>query len=289
MILFFISSAFAQESYCFDDGFLYTVKEEQSSFISGKLKKERKKINESKRKYVWQKRGKYQLPKYEKLIYNVLWNFVPAGDAVLELKGFNNIDSRKAHHIYLYFSTKSFFDSFYALKGTGESWFDDESKSSLKFRSNIYQGSQTKYEQLDFYPIEKTYLLNDNGILQKGNTKKYEEDVLTALYYIRIIPLKIGGKYALDVHSGNLSWSLTVKVLRKEKIKINLGEFNCFVIEPVIDKDLDLINSTYKMIMWLTDDKKRIPICFKAETPVGSINAVLESVCANRAKELGAK
>jgi hypothetical protein len=62
----------AQNSHCFYDGYFCAAEERQSSFVSEKLGEKRKKINEKKRKYVWQKRGRYQLSEYEKLTYTIL-------------------------------------------------------------------------------------------------------------------------------------------------------------------------------------------------------------------------
>lgn len=261
LILFCLfGSAFAPESYCFGAGDFHTAKKGQSSSVYKKPKEKCEKINEKKRKYVWQKRGGYQLPEYEKLTYTILWNYVPLGCANLELRGFNSIGRRKAHHIYFYAEKKPFLDSFY----------------------NTYLSDSAK-EQLGFDPTQQTCLLYDDGVAQEGNADEYVQDILTALYYVRTLNLKVGVECVLDDRYGYSTWFSAVKVLRKEAIKTKFGKFNCFVVEPLMRKDMDAEDLTSgRVTVWLTDDKRRIPVYMELESPIGLLNVVLESADTNK-------
>jgi hypothetical protein len=76
---------------------------------------------------------------------------------------------------------------------------------------------------------------------------------------------------------------LTIKVLRKEKVKIRLGEFNCFVIEPSLEGNSKELG---KMLIWIADDKRRLPCYFKLDSQIGLIIAELEeSAAASRGVE----
>jgi hypothetical protein len=202
---------------------------------SNSIKSKTKELKENKTKYIWKKRGKYQIPEYEKLNYNLSWNTIPFGKASLELKGFVNVNGRKAHYAQLEFTTSSFLTSLYSIEGKIESLFDKESKSSLKFSSRIIQNEQENYEYITIDPISSTYELKNKKMLKKGYTAKDVQDILTALFYIRSIPLKIGTKYDLNIQLGDLSYPLTIKVIRKEMIKTNNGEFNCFFIDYLLN------------------------------------------------------
>ncbi len=151
MLFCLYSFIFAWNSHCFYDGYFCAAEGRQSSFVLEKLREKSKKINENKKKYVWQKRGRYQLSEYEKLTYTILWNSFPAGNAALELRGFNNINGRKAHHIYFYAATNLFFDSFYS----------------------ICRGSDAKQRQFDFYSSGQEYLFYDGGLTPEGNVDEY--------------------------------------------------------------------------------------------------------------------
>jgi hypothetical protein len=252
---------FAGKSYCFDN-----LKPKQLSSASKKSA------------YVWKKRGKYQIPKYEKLKYTLLWNDMPAGKAVLELKGFVDVNKRKARCACIQYATESFLSSFFAVDGEIESLFDDESKSSLKFSSKLIQNGKEKYEHtIVFNPASQTYEFKEEGLVKKGHAPKDIQDILTALCYIRTLPLKTGNKYTLNIQYEDKQHLLTIKTLDKEKIMTNIGEFDCFVIEPLACEPTEIFLSN-KMRIYITDDKKRIPALIKLESQIGLINAVLESV-----------
>jgi hypothetical protein len=74
---------------------------------------------------------------------------------------------------------------------------------------------------------------------------------------------------------------LTIKVLRKEKIKIKLGEFNCFVIEPSLDGNSKELGLSGKILIWVSDDKRRLLCYFKLDSQIGLIIAELESAFAS--------
>lgn len=248
-------------------------------FVASKLKIERAKAADAKKTYTWRKHEGKPLPEYEKLVFNAVWKFVAVGEATLELRGFVDIEGRKAHHIYSYAKSKPFFDSFFKVRDTNESWLDEESKTALRYASKISEGGWKKEETLYFNQPEKTYLLNDSGKMKKDKTSENVQDVMSALYYIRTLDIKVGEKYVLDAHSGDLPWPLTIKVLRKETIKVPAGEFECFVLEPGIRKNAGIINASGKMLVWVTADEKKIPVYLKVKIPiVGSVEAELSRI-----------
>lgn len=265
-------------SLSFLSGFANAYAEEHN-FIADRLKEERAKAAEIKQAHVWRKYEGRSLPEYEKLIFDAMWKFITVGEASLELRGFEEIDGRKTHHIYSYAKTKPFFDSVFKVRDTNESWLDEESKVTLKYVSNISEGGWKKREILYFNQPENTFLLDDNGKLKKGQTAQNVQDVLSALYFIRTLDIKVGEEYTLDAHSGDLSWPLTVKVLRKETVKVPVGEFKCLVLEPVIRKDAGIVNAKGKMLVWVTNDDIKMPVYLKVKIPIlGSVEAKLSKI-----------
>jgi|LQAB01.1.fsa_nt_gi hypothetical protein len=81
-----------------------------------------------------------------------------------------------------------------------------------------------------------------------------------------------------DIHS----WPLTAKVLRKEAVRTNLSKFDCFVVESDVRKDAYRVYLSGRIVIWLTDDKRRIPICMESESLLGQVNAVLKSADTNK-------
>lgn len=248
---------------------------------SKKINEEIKRIQKENKEFKWRKHEGTPLPEFEKLTFNVMWQFISVGEATLELKGFNEIERRKAHHIYSHAKTKPFFDEVFPVRDVNQAWLDYESMSALRFISDISEGDWKKNEEIYYNQISKTFLLNDNGKMQKGTIPEYVQDVLTALYYVRTINLEIGKEYTLEAHTGDLSWPLKVKVLKTEKKKTKTGTFDCIVVEPLVRDDAGIFKAQGTILVWLTNDERKMPVYLKAKIPVGSINAVLEQIDMN--------
>ena len=65
-----------------------------------------------------------------------------------------------------------------------------------------------------------------------------------------------------------------MKVLRREDLKTPLGQFKTVVIQPLL-KSEGIFARTGDMLIWLTDDDRRIPVQMKSKVIVGSITATL--------------
>ena len=70
------------------------------------------------------------------------------------------------------------------------------------------------------------------------------------------------------------TYVLTVKYLGKQQIKVAAGTFNTILLEPIM-KEGGLFKASGRIIVWLTDDERKIPVQVDAEIPIGSITSEL--------------
>jgi hypothetical protein len=84
----------------------------------------------------------------------------------------------------------------------------------------------------------------------------------------------VGKSVYVDVFDSRKLWNVEVQVLRRERIKTKLGEFDTLVIKPLM-KSEGIFNRKGDVYIWLTDDKKRIPVKLESKVPIGSITATL--------------
>jgi hypothetical protein len=68
-----------------------------------------------------------------------------------------------------------------------------------------------------------------------------------------------------------------VKVHRRERVEVPVGEFDCLVVEPVM-RSPGLFKQKGRILIWLTDDRRRIPVQVRSELPIGAISIVLVDV-----------
>ena len=76
-------------------------------------------------------------------------------------------------------------------------------------------------------------------------------------------------------HSDGKNYPIFVKALRRERVEVQAGTFDCLVIEPVLETSAILENKG-KLTIWLTDDNVRMPVLMRSKVIVGSFEAVLK-------------
>ena len=215
------------------------------------------------------------LPEKENLVFDVYWKFVKVGKGTLEIKGLEEVNGRTAYHVYSEAKSAPFFDSFFKVRDTNQSWIDTESLCSLRYLTNISEGGWKKFEQLDFNHETARFARNDDGTMKYGDTVQWVQDVISSLYYMRTMDLEVGKEYIFDAHSGNDTWPLKTKVIGKEKVKVEAGTFDCLILQPSLREDAGIFKAKGKLKVWVTNDDRKMPVQMKSKIPVGSISAEL--------------
>jgi Protein of unknown function (DUF3108) len=209
----------------------------------------------------------------ESLKFEVAWKFIGVGYANMDVAGVVDMNGRKVYHIFTSARSTSFFDSFYKVRDTNESWIDKESFCSLKYASRNDEDNKKKDETIEFDQINHTFTILESS--KTGAIPLWVNDVLSALYYVRTQELVVGKDIEVDAHSGDLSWPLIVKVYRREKVKVPAGEFDCFVVEPLLRIGTGIFQAKGRLLVWLTADSKKIPVLMSSKIVVGSVEARL--------------
>ena len=226
--------------------------------------------------FIWRSETNKAFPSNEKLRFEVAWEFIVVGHASMDVAGIESVGGRPAYHIFTEARSTPFFDVFYKVRNTNESWIDTESLCSLKYAAVSDEKDSRKVETELFDQINHTFLIL--GKDKSGTIPAWVQDVLSSLYYIRTKDLGVGQEYVFDTQSGDTSWPLRVKVLKKEKIRVPAGRFDCFVVEPSIREGAGIFQAKGKLLVWLTADAKKIPVRMRSEIAVGSIDARLISM-----------
>ncbi|MFH1760810.1 MAG: DUF3108 domain-containing protein, partial [bacterium] len=92
----------------------------------------------------------------------------------------------------------------------------------------------------------------------------------------RLKKLKIGDTFMLQNIDNNNLAKIQVKALRKETVRVKAGRFNCIVVEPQM-QGIGLFKKKGRLLVWLSNDKYKIPVMFKSKILIGSINGRLEN------------
>jgi hypothetical protein len=82
---------------------------------------------------------------------------------------------------------------------------------------------------------------------------------------------------AFDYHASRKNALLEVKVLGRQTVKTPAGRFDCLMIEPIL-KVGGIFKNNGRLVIWLTNDERRMPVLMRSKVAVGSISVVLQEV-----------
>lgn len=208
----------------------------------------------------------------EFLTFSIQYGLIYAGEATLEIRNIVEIDGAKAYHIISTARTSSAFDHVFKVRDRHDSLLDYENLFSLSFEKHLREGKFKRDEKMSFDQKRHLAIYPDKEVPIPPNT----QDFLSALYYARTLPLEVGQAIALANHTGGKNYPIYVKVLRRERVKVPAGEFDCLVVEPVL-QTTSLFENKGKLTMWVTDDTVRMPVLLRSKVVIGAFEAVLKS------------
>ena len=208
----------------------------------------------------------------ELLTFAIQYGLIYAGDATLEVRNVAMLDSAKAYHIISTARTSSAFDHVFKVRDRHDSFVDYENLFSLSFEKHLREGKFKRDEKVVFDQKNHVAIYSDKRVPIAPNT----QDFLSAVYYARTLPLEVGQAIAMANHTRGKNYPIYVKVLRRERIKVPAGEFDCLVVEPILQTS-SLFEQKGKLTIWITDDTVKMPVLLRSKVVIGAFEAVLKS------------
>ncbi|MEQ1605341.1 MAG: DUF3108 domain-containing protein [Pyrinomonadaceae bacterium] len=103
-------------------------------------------------------------------------------------------------------------------------------------------------------------------------------DMISAIYAIRLRELAVGDRFELSVSDSGLVYKVPVAVTKREQLKTAVGKFWCLKVEPAIFGPGRLIEQKGNMIVWLTEDKLHTPVKAQVDTQYGKVEIKIKSL-----------
>lgn len=212
----------------------------------------------------------------EKLTYDVGYKFIRAGEGTFEImpKPYY-FKGREAYDVRFQVRSLESLEWIYKVRDQYRTILDVGGIFPWKFYQRIREGKYKRDFEAEFDQI------NHKAITKKKtyNTAEYVHDIVSAFYYIRTLDLnKIPKDSILSLQNfwDDSTYTLAVKIHGKETVKVKAGTFNCLIIEPLISEG-GLFMSEGKILIWLSDDERKIPVKVATKILIGSIDAELTS------------
>ncbi len=98
------------------------------------------------------------------------------------------------------------------------------------------------------------------------------EDPTTAFFRVRLLPLVSGESYRFPVFSGRETWQLRIQVEPRTTLETALGELRVIPVQVFTEHQGDL-EQKGRIVLYLSDDSRRIPVRAIMHTNVGAIRA----------------
>jgi hypothetical protein len=208
----------------------------------------------------------------EYLKFSVRYGFISAGDAYLEIPEVRTYKGRPVYSLVARAESNKFFSAFYKVRNRIESLWDTSGYYSLKFSENRREGNYREENeiQFDYDRGEAIYARDGQAIAIPPNC----QDALSSFYFTRTQALPLGGSVIFDYHASHRSQPIEVRVLGRQRVDTPAGTFDTVVIEPIL-KAGGIFKNQGRLVIWLTDDERRIPVMMKSKVTIGSISVVL--------------
>lgn len=202
----------------------------------------------------------------EKLIYDVSFAGIKAGKAFLEVLGDNKNNNSNEIHIRFTAKTSFPFSSIYSINDQIDTWLDSKDLFSKRILKSINQGNYSKESE--------TIIDNNNfiSITNKDTTniEGYIYDPYSLFYVLRTKPLIIGETIKINTFGGKKIAPIQIITKSEEVINTIYGSFNCLAVKP-FRKGSTLLKNKGDMMIWFSNDKKKIPVQIKIKLQYGSM------------------
>ncbi|HEY2378889.1 MAG TPA: DUF3108 domain-containing protein [Gemmatimonadaceae bacterium] len=206
----------------------------------------------------------------ERLEYDVKFGFLHVGRGSMQVAGIDTVRGHATWHTVFHVQGGTLF---FKVNDRLESWIDVSNLVSLRHWQELSEGRRSRERRFEIMP--------DRGIvLEEGKpetaTVAAPLDDGAFLYFVRTIPLEVGKTYEFDRYFRPDRNPVTIRVLRREHIRVPAGEFDAIVLQPII-KTNGIFSEGGRAEIWLSDDANRIMLQMKSKLPFGSLNLYLTS------------
>jgi hypothetical protein len=212
----------------------------------------------------------------EKLEYKVGYKFITAGTGHIFIRPEPVYRAgRKCYDVQFLAQSLPSLEWIYKVRDEYRSIIDVGGLFSWQFEQHIRESKYRRDEMAEFDQI--------NNIAKVGD-KTYKvppqiHDVISAFYFVRSLDLgkmKKDSIFYLQNFYKDTVYNLGVKIHGKQVVEVDAGKFRCVVVEPLV-----VAGGMFKweghLLIWLTDDDRRIPVKVATKILIGYVSADLIS------------
>jgi hypothetical protein len=204
----------------------------------------------------------------ERLTYDAKVNSINAGKAYLSVEGMESVRGVGTFHTIFDVKGRVLFKKF---ANHYESWFDTTTLVTIRH----LQKTDDVDKQYEFYPAKRIYIKNNDGIENASVSMPLDE--ASFLFYLRTVPLELGKTLTIDRYYHAEKNPIQITVVRREHVKVPAGEYDAYVLKPVI-KSNGLFSVKSDAEVWVADDRAHTIVKLRSKLPLGTLYLELRSI-----------
>ncbi len=216
----------------------------------------------------------------EKLTFQLRWTIIPAGESILEVLPMETINGNKIYHFLLRAESNAFVDVFYKVRDRIDAYVNADVTHSVLYKKKQNEGNSHRDIVVKFdWQNQQAQYTNFKEILAPINILPGSFDPLSAFYFIRRVDFKGKSTIERPITDGKECIIGKLSIVKRETIHVKAGTYDTYLIAPEIKHIGGVFEKSKnaKIQLWVTADKRKIPVKIKSKVAVGSFVGELVS------------
>lgn len=217
----------------------------------------------------------------ESLHYTIEWRLITAGSADLSMDrqpGAGGADWVGKVHL----ESAGLVSKLYRLNDNFTVHFNDE-YCATSSHLDAFEGKKHRETTVAYDGAHERATYVERDLLKNATVNKETKippcvsDVITGLFKLRTMRVEPGQSVQIPTSDGKKFAPVRIEAQERETIKTSLGTFKTIRYEAYIFNGV-IYARRARMLVWLTDDARRLPVQIRARIPfpIGSITLELE-------------
>ena len=209
----------------------------------------------------------------EKCSYSIYFGPIEVGVGKLEIIDSVTINKTHAFHIVGVGKTNKFFDLFFKVRDTYETYINPTTLLPLRFIRKVNEGGHI---------INQDYLFfHDLGFVTTQDTTfeipNNSQDMLSAFFYARTFKktdVKKEKSFFVPIFMDDENYSLEISYLYNEYIETKWGNIECMVFRPKMQEGR-IFQDGEQMKVWISNDDNHLLMKVETKIWAGTVKAFL--------------
>lgn len=209
-----------------------------------------------------------------------------AGYMDVMVKPFVEVNGERSYHFEVDIKSSPFFSRIYSVDDKATTYVDYDTLLPFNLDIKVRESKQIREIRsfLDNKNLKGSYwekkVTKEKGEQEKSlkwDIEPFSQNVISAVYYLRAFTLTPGKRLQFRVADDGKNYMFKGQVLRREKLKTDIGTLDTIVVKPEIT-----LGGAFKpvgdILIWLTDDDRKFVVRIESKIKIGTIVAKVQEI-----------